>query len=73
MELGKLHVSFISYWMTQSSVHDNCHFPFPGKEKNTQESDMLIAPGKYYKSVVARCCTLRISDISVSETGLRFI
>ena len=26
-----------------------------------------------YKSVVARCCTLRLSDISVSETDLRFI
>jgi len=26
-----------------------------------------------YKSVVARCCTLRLSDISVFETDLRFI
>jgi len=33
MELGKLHVSFIRFWMTQISVHENCHFPFPGESK----------------------------------------
>jgi hypothetical protein len=43
MELGKLHVSFIIFWMTQSSVHEDCHFPFPGESKiYTRESDMLI-------------------------------
>ena len=75
--IGKIHVSFISFWMTQSSVHEHCHFPFPreSKKKHTGmwHADRYFAPGKCYKSVVARCCTLRISDISVSETGLRFI
>ena len=44
---------------------------FPGKvKKNTGKwhADRYFLPGKCYKSVVARCCTLRLSDISVSET-----
>ena len=47
MELEKLHVSFISFWMTQSSVHEHCPFPFTGEsKKNTRESDMLIGTSR---------------------------
>jgi hypothetical protein len=33
----------------------------------------LISGITSYKSIVAQCCTLRLLDISVSETGLQFI
>ena len=36
-------------------------------------ADRYFPSGKCYKSVVARCCTLRLSDTSVSETELWFI
>ena len=35
--------------------------------KNTRESDMLISTYKCYKSIAACCCTLWLSDISVSN------
>ena len=56
------------------ALHENSHFP--GKVKNNTgkwNADRYFLPGKCYKYVAARCCTLRLSDISVSETGLRFI
>ena len=36
----------------------------------TGENHIYFPPGKCYKSVVSRCCTLRLSDIPVSETTI---
>ena len=61
----------------QISVHENSHYPFPEESKNIHtrkwDADQYFQTGKCYISVVAHCCALQLTDISVSETGLRFI
>jgi hypothetical protein len=51
-------------------LHENSHFPLPGEsKKNTRESDMLIGTSRQesvINQVVAHCCTVQLSDISVS-------
>jgi hypothetical protein len=51
------------------------HFPWESKKHTGMwDVDRYFPLEKYYnKSVVARCCTLRLWYISVSESGLRFI
>jgi len=70
----KIEQEYCSHYKT---VHENSHFLFPGESKKKHmgkwNANWYFPPGKCYKSVVARCCTLWLSDISVSETGLRFI
>ena len=59
-------------------MHEDYHFPFPvERKKNTRESNMLIDISRR-ESVISPLLLVvvlcgYISDISVSETGLRFI
>ena len=76
--LPTIPLGFIRSWSMQPELQ-YMKIPIsclPGKVRKHMgkwNADQYFPLGKCYKSVVTRCWTLQLSDISVSETVLRFI